>query len=130
MAVFWLEKEVGAKTLSIRSDSQLVIAQVKGEYEVNDPLLVKYVWTVQSPLEDFNYDLERIPRKENGQADALAKLASAKVAVNNRTIIQETLHTPCVENIMCLEVESTWMTQSYIILKQVDCPKTHNKQRK
>ena len=41
-----LAKETGAKTLSIRSNSQLVIAQVKGEYKVKDPLLVKYVRTV------------------------------------------------------------------------------------
>ena len=34
-------------------------------------------------LEDFNYDLQRIPREENGRADALAKLASAKATINN-----------------------------------------------
>ena len=58
-------KEVKAKTLSIRSGSQLDIAQVKGEYEVKDPLLIKYIQMVQSLLEDFDYDLERIPREEN-----------------------------------------------------------------
>ena len=61
-------------------------------------------------LEGFNYDLERIPKKENSQADVLTKLANAKVAVNNKTIIQETLHTPCIENVMCLEIEPSWMT--------------------
>ena len=69
------------------SDSQHVIAQVKGEYKVKEPLLVKYVWTAQNLLEDFDYDLERIPKEENSWVDALAKLASTKVAVNNRIII-------------------------------------------
>ena len=37
-----LAKEVGARSLNIRSDSQLVITQLKGEYEVKEPLLIKY----------------------------------------------------------------------------------------
>ena len=56
----------------------------------------------QSLLEDFDYDLERILREENGRVDVLAKLASVKAVVNDRTIIQEMLHTPYVENVMCL----------------------------
>ena len=38
-----LAKEVDVGMLSIRSGSQLVIVQIKGEYEVKEPLLVKYV---------------------------------------------------------------------------------------
>ena len=82
-----LAKEIGAKMLCIRSDSQLVITQVKGEYEVKDPLLIRYVQMIQKLLEDFDYNLERILREENGQANALAKLANVKAVVNNRTII-------------------------------------------
>ena len=37
-----LAKEVGAEMLSIKSDSQLVITQIKGDYEVKEPLLAKY----------------------------------------------------------------------------------------
>ena len=37
-----LAKEVGAETLSIKSDFQLVIAQIKGDYEVKKPLMAKY----------------------------------------------------------------------------------------
>ena len=98
-----LAKEVGVGTLSIKSDLQLIITQIKGEYEVKEPLLAKYVQMAQRLLEGFNYDLERISKEENGHVDALAKLASAKVAINNRRIIQETLHTPYIEKVMCLE---------------------------
>ena len=38
-------------------------------------------------LDGFEYNLQKIPREENGQVDALAKLASAKAIVNNKTII-------------------------------------------
>ena len=37
-----LVKEVGAEMLSIKSDSQLVIAQIKGDYKVKEPLLARY----------------------------------------------------------------------------------------
>ena len=117
-----LMKEVGARTLSIRSDSQLVIAQIKGEYEVKESLLVKYVWKAQRLLEGFDYDLERIPREENGQADALTKLASANVAINNRMIIQEMLHMPCIENVMYLEAKPSWMTPILHYLKIGELP--------
>ena len=65
VASLQLAKEVGVRMLSIRSDSQLVIAQIKWEYEVKEPLWVEYVRTAQRLLEGFDYDLERIPREEN-----------------------------------------------------------------
>ena len=37
-----LAKEIGAWLLSIQSDLQHVIAQLKGEYEVRELLLIKY----------------------------------------------------------------------------------------
>ena len=78
-----LAKEVRVWLLNIRSDSQLVIAQLKGEYEVKEPLLVKYAQMAKRLLEDFEYNLQRILREENGQTDAFTKLASAKTIVNN-----------------------------------------------
>ena len=58
------------------------------------PLLVKYDQLAKRLLENFDYDLRRISREENGQMDALTKLVSAKVVVNNKTIIQETCKSP------------------------------------
>ena len=49
-----LAKEVGAQTLNIKSNSQLVLAQV---YEVKEPVLVKYVQLPKGLLEDFDYNL-------------------------------------------------------------------------
>ena len=80
-------------------------------------------------MEDFDYNLERIPREENGQANALAKLTSATVAINNKMIIQEMLPTPCAKKIMCLETEPTWMTPIPHYLKTGSLPKANRKQR-
>ena len=112
-----LAKEVGVRTLNIKSDSQLVITQIKGEYKVKGPLLANYVQVTQRLLEGFNYDLERIPKEENGQVDALAKLASIKATINNRMIIQEMLHTPCIKKVMYVEIELSWMTPIMHYLK-------------
>ena len=58
-----LLKEVGAWTSKVRSDSQQVIAQIWGEYEVKEPLLVKYVQLVKRLLENFNYILQKDTKK-------------------------------------------------------------------
>ena len=60
-----LAKEVGARSLSIWSDSQLVIAQLKGEYEIKEPLLIKYAHIARKLLDGFECDLQGIPREEN-----------------------------------------------------------------
>ena len=52
-----LAKEIKAQSLNIRSDSQLVIAQLKGEYEFKEPLLIKYAQMAKNLLENFDYDL-------------------------------------------------------------------------
>ena len=90
---------------------------MRREYEVKEPLLAKYVQTTKRLLEGFNYDLERIPREENDQVNALAKLASEKVAINNRTIIQETLQTPCIKKVTNEEEELSWMMTIMHFLK-------------
>ena len=50
-----------------------------------------------------------IPREENSWVDALAKLASAKVVINNKMIIQEMLQTSYIEKVMNVEEEESWM---------------------
>ena len=47
----------------------------------------------------------------------LAKLASAKVVINNRTIIQETLQIPCTNKVMNGEERELWMLLTMNFLK-------------
>ena len=79
--------------------------------------MAKYARTARELLEGFDFDLERIPGEENDRVDALAKLASAKAVVNNRTIIQETLHALCIEEVMCLRADLSWMMPIVQFLK-------------
>ena len=69
------EKE-GVKRLTIKGDSRLVIQQLKGEFAVKEPALVKYRTKAQQILQKFQaYRLEHVVRSQNRYADALATLA-------------------------------------------------------
>jgi len=70
-----LEKAVklGAKSVSIRSDSELVVRQLNGRYRVKNaelkPLYLK-VKQLQDRLQSF--DIVHVPREQNREADKLA----------------------------------------------------------
>ncbi|KAL0453898.1 UNVERIFIED_CONTAM: hypothetical protein Slati_1367900 [Sesamum latifolium] len=77
--IFGLEMVVDVKQrhLKVYGDSQLVINQLLGLYEVKKPELLSYhncAKRLMGWLGDV--ELEHLPRKDNKQADALAKLAS------------------------------------------------------
>ena len=64
--------------LIIRSDSQLVVAQVNAEYESWDPRMAKYVTLVKQRLASFStWKLEHVPKDSNERADALVVVAAS-----------------------------------------------------
>uniref|UniRef100_A0A2N9GYK5 Reverse transcriptase domain-containing protein n=1 Tax=Fagus sylvatica TaxID=28930 RepID=A0A2N9GYK5_FAGSY len=64
--------------LKIRSDSQLIVGQVNGEYEAREDRMTKYLKLVREAIKWFDgVKLVQIPREQNTEADALAKLASS-----------------------------------------------------
>jgi len=67
------------RRLTIRSDSELLVRQVAGQYKVRSPHL-KPLWQrarkLLGPFETV--DIERIPRHQNAEADALARKALEK----------------------------------------------------
>jgi len=90
-----LAKEMGARSLLAKSDSQLVTGQVTGEYQAKDPQMAAYLGNVQVLKGAFAVcKLVHVPREQNARANLLAKLASSSKGGRQRTIIQETLKTP------------------------------------
>ncbi|KAL0310419.1 UNVERIFIED_CONTAM: hypothetical protein Scaly_2929000 [Sesamum calycinum] len=74
-----LEIVVDAKQLPLQvyGDSQLVVNQLLGVYEVKKPELLPYHNCAEKQMGRLgDVELEHLPRKDNKQADALAKLAS------------------------------------------------------
>jgi len=54
---------LGAKCLKAFSDSQLVVSQVKGEYEAYDATMVAYLSKVKEKSQAFeNFEREYVPR--------------------------------------------------------------------
>ena len=79
---------VGADSLSIRSDSQLVIGQVNAEFESRDPRMAKYASQVKQKLSTLStWKLEHVPKDSNERADALSVVAAS-------LLIKETIYLP------------------------------------
>ncbi|XP_073153624.1 uncharacterized protein [Henckelia pumila] len=82
-----LALSVGAKRLTIHSESQLIVSQVNGNYEAKEDKMLGYLTQVNELLLRLdNYDVKQIPRMENESADRLAKLASSLANIDNRKI--------------------------------------------
>ncbi|XP_020204928.1 uncharacterized protein LOC109790223 [Cajanus cajan] len=110
-----LAKEMGATSLSARSDSQLITGQVAGTFQAKDPKLAKYLEKVKLLSENFReFTLNHVPREQNSRADLLFKLASTKKPGATRSVIQETLAQPSInepqESVLFIQEElDSWM---------------------
>ncbi|XP_073120868.1 uncharacterized protein [Henckelia pumila] len=82
-----LALSVGAKRLTIHSDSQLIVSQVNGNYEAKEDKILEYLTQLNELLSRLdNYDIKQIPRGEKESADRLAKLASSLANIDSRKI--------------------------------------------
>ncbi|XP_020258688.1 uncharacterized protein LOC109835102 [Asparagus officinalis] len=81
-----IAKQLGVKHLEAYGDSQLIVNQIKGEYEVRSEDLVPYhtaAITLANSFEGFYID--HIPRLKNTYADALASLAATLALLEGTT---------------------------------------------
>jgi ribonuclease HI len=71
--------ELKPRRLTIRSDSELLVRQVAGEYRVKAPHLKPLYNQVRRLLEPFeSVEIQHIPRTQNTEADKLSKVAVEK----------------------------------------------------
>ena len=69
---------MGADSLSVQSDSLLVVKQVNAEFESRDPRMAKYASLVKQKLNTLStWKLEHVPRDCNERVDALAVVAAS-----------------------------------------------------
>jgi ribonuclease HI len=69
-------KEFGATDVTILSDSDLLVRQLLGEYKVRAEHLKVLYDQVKEELEDFSrFQVKRIPREKNADADSMANRA-------------------------------------------------------
>ena len=73
--------------LEVFGDSQLIIWQINGQYEVrNAKLLPLYQRTKNLMAQFLQIEVNHVPRSENDKADALAKLAASLTLPDEREI--------------------------------------------
>ena len=77
LAGLGIAKDLGAKNLEVRSDSQVIVGHIQGDYEARGEKMIKYIAKIQEHRADFDrIVLTKIPREENVKADALARIGS------------------------------------------------------
>ena len=71
-------KRMGAKGLSVRSDSKLLVSQLKREFRVKAPHLREIMGKIWKTGEGMTLHFEWIPREQNERADELSKEGAEK----------------------------------------------------
>ncbi|MBS3761923.1 MAG: ribonuclease HI family protein [Planctomycetes bacterium] len=72
------------RNITIRSDSQLLVRQLTGEYRVKNRTLAKLHKAAHKLLVEFdNWSAEHVPREENKEADKIAQKQSKKAKKDN-----------------------------------------------
>ena len=108
-----LAHDMGAEHLTCHNDSQLMVGQLNGEFQVKDALLAKYYHKAQAMLQKFEeVKVVHVKREHNGRADQLFKLASTRKRSCHKSVIQQLLAIPSVDRTsaetLTIEVRKEW----------------------
>ena len=108
-----LGKALRATNLLIQNDSKLVIGQIKGDYEVKEERMQKYVRLTRHLAQEFDkVEFAQIPRSQNMTADEVSKLALLEEEGINTNLEMEVQKRPSIEEMPMFAVQrvSSWMT--------------------
>ena len=108
-----LARDMGEQEVVCKSDSRLTVGHITGEFQVKDPLLSKYYHKVRALLQDFSSGkVEHIRREHNARAYLLSKLASTKKRSHHKSLIQQALEAPSIDEkelVCCIsKTEAAW----------------------
>lgn len=67
--------DLKATSLSVYTDSELVVKQMKGEYTCRSPRLYSLHWMCRKLARTLNFCISHIPREQNQEANRLANHA-------------------------------------------------------
>ncbi|KAL5563407.1 hypothetical protein UlMin_033154 [Ulmus minor] len=108
-----LAKEVSARHLTIYSDSQLVVSQVNSEFQAKGEKMASYLEKAKEAMNQFDtVTIIQVPRAENTNADALARLATGLEERLLKTVPIEILEAPSIdkkEQVGSIVVRPCWM---------------------
>jgi ribonuclease HI len=70
-----LAMELGARTLHVFSDSEVVVKQMTGQYTCRSTRLYSLHWTCRKLARSLQFSISHIPRESNAEANRLANSA-------------------------------------------------------
>ncbi|KAL5572570.1 hypothetical protein UlMin_022167 [Ulmus minor] len=121
-----LAKEVSARHLLIYSDSQLIVNQVNSEYQAKGEKMASYLEKTKEILGQFDtVTITQIPRNENTNADALARLATGLEDSLLKTVPLEILDEPSIDKhqqVDAISDKPTWMNPIMAYLRDGTLP--------
>ncbi|KAL5566044.1 hypothetical protein UlMin_029208 [Ulmus minor] len=121
-----LAKEVSARHLTIYSDSQLVVSQVNSEFQAKGEKMASYLEKAKEAMNQFDtVTIIQVPRAENTNADALARLATGLEERLLKTVPIEILEAPSIdkpEQVGSIVVHPCWMDPIISFLRDGTLP--------
>ncbi len=67
-----------AKALHVYSDSEVMVRQMRGEYNCRSPRLYSLNWICRKLARSFNFSISHVRREHNSEANGLANSAVSK----------------------------------------------------
>ena len=87
-----LAKELGIRRILCYGDSDLVVQQSSGDWDAKDANMASYRFLVQQLSGYFEgCEFLHVPRNDNDQADALARIGSTRQAIPSGVALQRLL---------------------------------------
>ena len=93
-----LAKAVGATSIVIYCDSQVITNQVNGDYECKGERMKRYLDQVKRRVDDLQAKIIQIPRGKNEQADRLAKAVSTKHMITHGNVLSFVQLSPLIDS--------------------------------
>ncbi|XP_073305835.1 uncharacterized protein [Primulina huaijiensis] len=124
-------QEIGPSRVILYSDSQLITQQIKGVYEAKDDRMLKYLLLIKTHAAIFvDWSIEQIPREENGEADALAKMAASLSEVSTREILHVSRLVLATDEEVLPAPEDSWMTPLIKFITKNELPEDRTRAQK
>ena len=84
-----MAKSLGAESILVQGDLQLVMGQVNGMCEAREKRMKRYLEKVKQCIKGFTTaQFQQVPREENIKADVLAKTTSSDETIDEQVKVQ------------------------------------------
>ena len=121
------------KNLLIQSDLKLVVEQIKGEYEVKEERMQKYLRLTRHLTREFDkVEFVQVLKNQNVLADEISKLASLEEGGLSKNLTMEVQKHPNIEEVPTLAIQSinSWMTPIILFLQDGHLPQDAGEAKK